>query len=71
MQLSNASMHIEQFRDILRKVLKEAHTQFNYEDCEHEWEPDTLMTIMRCEKCGIGMNTHKALVDHFDRFKKG
>lgn len=20
--------------------------------CKHEWEPDTLMTKMRCEKCG-------------------
>lgn len=25
-------------------------------DCEHDYEPNTCMTEMRCERCGIDMN---------------
>lgn len=49
--------------EALKKTIKE-NTAFLYEfDCKkdgHCWEPDTSLTIMRCEVCGIGANTHEA-----------
>jgi len=45
----------------LKKVIKENSLMLNYKECEHDWEPDTSMTVMRCDKCDIGLNTHSAM----------
>lgn len=47
--------------DHLKKTIKENTIMLNYRTCEHEWEPDTSMIVMRCDRCGIGLNTFEAL----------
>ena len=49
--------------DALKKTIKENTAFIDEFDCKrhgHNFEPDTSMTIMRCENCGIGANTHEA-----------
>jgi len=45
----------------LEKTIKENTIMLNEQKCArdgHDWEPDTSLTIMRCDRCGLGMNTN-------------
>jgi len=59
--MKNCNSHVEcwNLKEHLKKVIKENTIMLNLCE-EHEWEPDTSMTVMRCDKCGVGLNTWKA-----------
>jgi hypothetical protein len=49
--------------EALEKTIKENTIMLDEFTCKkdgHDWEPDTSMTIMRCDLCGIGANTYEA-----------
>lgn len=49
--------------EALEKSLKEYLSRFEFKKCEgkeHDWEPDTSMTIMRCDRCGVGASNWSA-----------
>lgn len=54
---------IRSFVKPLKKVVKENTIMIDDFDCRmkgHDWEPDTSMTVMRCDLCGMGANTYEA-----------
>ena len=49
--------------EALKKTVKENTIMIDDYECRtagHDWEPDTSMTIMRCDSCGMGANTYEA-----------
>ena len=66
----------EMLAEALEKTIKENTIMLNEQKCArdaHDWEPDTSMTIMRCDRCGLGMNTNdsrRALADFRKRWQK-
>jgi hypothetical protein len=66
----------EKLVEALEKTIKENTIMLNEQKCArngHDWEPDTSLTIMRCDRCGLGMNTNdsrRALADFRKRWPK-
>lgn len=46
--------------ETLKKVTTENLKGLDYNQCTHNFEPDTSMTIMKCEHCGVGSRTSDA-----------
>lgn len=60
-ELNRAEQKLAVAIECLDKTIKENTFYLNWKSCEHDWEPDTLMEVMRCDICGIGLNTFESM----------